>query len=361
MPLVRPFRTSFGVQTARDVLLVHLVDDAGHEGWGECVTTAAPLYSDEFTDGAALVLRDHLLPTVLDGTPLDAVALPHRLRRFHGHRMAKAALELAAWDLQLRQAGVSLADHLGVAVDRVSAGVSVGIPEGGTAALVEQVHGHLDEGYRRIKCKVEPGFDVAPLAAVRAAIGDEVPLQVDANAAYDPDDPAHVRALDGLDELGLQLLEQPFAPRRLDAHAHHARRWRTPVCLDESVEDVRDAVTAVETGAAAIVNIKVGRVGGLVEAVGVHDACRSRGVPVWCGGMLETGIGRTSNVALAGLPGFTLPGDTSASARYFAHDLTAPFVLDDGQLAVDRTPGAARAPDPQRLAAWTTSRTPVPA
>lgn len=359
MPLIRPFRTSFGEQTARDVLLVRLVDEDGQEGWGECVTMAAPLYSEEFTDAAALVLADHLVPAALAGGPLQAVELPQRLARLHGHRMAKAALELATWDLQLRRAGVSLADHLGVEVDRVPAGVSIGIPEGGTPALVDQVQSHLEEGYLRIKCKVEPGFDVTPVTAVREAIGDDVALQVDANAAYDPDDAGHVRALDGLDELGLQLLEQPFAPRRLDDHARHAARWRTPVCLDESIEDVHDAQAAITSGATAIVNIKVGRVGGLVEAVGIHDVCREHRVPVWCGGMLETGVGRTSNVALAGLPGFLLPGDTSASSRYWAEDLTEPFELTDGHLVVDRVPGAARAPHPDRIATWTTGRTAV--
>lgn len=357
MPLVRPFRTSFGTQTARDVLLVAVRDPGGTPGWGECATTAAPLYDADFTDGAALVLRDHLVPSVLAaGSTVTAEQVPARLGRFRGHHAAKAALEAAVWDLQLRAAGRSLADHLGVTRTQVPTGVSVGIPEGGVPALVEQVRGYVDEGYLRVKAKVEPGFDLAPVAGLREAFGSELDLQVDANTAYEPDDPDHVRVLDALDDQGLVQLEQPFGADRIRAHAHHAGRWRTPVCLDESITDRWRATDAIDAGACRIVNIKVGRVGGLTEAVAIHDLCRGRGVPVWCGGMLETGIGRGVNVALAGLPGFTLPGDTSASSRYFAEDLTEPFVLEDGHVAVPRDPGASPLPDAARLAAWTTQR-----
>ena len=356
--LRRPFRTSFGTQTTRDVLLVHVVDADGVPGWGECAATSAPVYDADFTDGAALVLRDHLVPAVRSApgvvTPADVVA---RTARFRGHHAAKAALQAAVVDLQLRSAGVSLADHLGVTVDRVPTGVSVGIPAGGAAELIDQIAEHVDEGYGRVKAKIEPGFDVDAVTAVRHAFPD-LALQVDANAVYDPDDPVHVAALDGLDGLGLVQIEQPFGADRLRAHAHHAARWRTPVCLDESITDRWRAVDAVETGACAIVNVKVGRVGGLAEAVAIHDACRERGVPVWCGGMLETGVGRGVNVALAGLPGFTLPGDTSASARYWTEDLTEPFVLEDGHIAVPRAAGASPLPDPDRLAAWTTASEP---
>jgi o-succinylbenzoate synthase len=362
MPLVRPFRTSFGSQTARDVLLVHVADRDGTDGWGECATTAAPVYDADFTDGAALVLRDHLVPAVLaGGDALGAGDVVTRLGGFHGHHAARAGLEAAVWDLQLRAADRSLADHLGVDRDRVPAGVSVGIPSGDdgqpdTGRLVEQVATHLDEGYLRVKAKIEPGFDVAPVRALRAAFGPELNLQVDANTAYDPHDGDHVAVLEDLDARGLTMIEQPFGADRLRAHARAAGRWITPICLDESITDRWRARDAVETGACGIVNIKVGRVGGLSEAVAVHDVCRDRGVPVWCGGMLETGIGRGVNVALAGLPGFVLPGDTSASARYFAEDLTEPFVLDEGHVAVPRTAGASPTPDPSRLAAWTTQR-----
>jgi o-succinylbenzoate synthase len=356
LPLVRPFRTSFGVQHERDALLVRVVAD-GVDGWGECVTTAAPVYSPEYTDGAAHVLEQHLAPRLLtDPGPMTGADVPARLAGVRGHQMARAALETAVLDAQLRRAEISLSRYLGGVRDRVPAGVSVGIPDGGVEELLDQVAGHLDEGYLRIKCKVAPGFDVAPLQAVRTRFGDELPLQVDANAAYDPREPDHVRALDGLDELGMELIEQPFAARRLRAHAQHAARWRTPVCLDESIEDAEDAVDAIASGATAVVNIKLGRVGGIAEAVAVHDACRAADVPVWCGGMLETGIGRAANVALASLPGFTMPGDTSASERYFAQDLTEPFALHDGHLTVPSGPGLGVTPRQEVLRRATRTR-----
>jgi o-succinylbenzoate synthase len=361
MPLIRPFRTSFGRQTARDVLLVEVRCEDGTTGWGECATTSAPVYDADFTDGAALVLRDHLVPALHAAGPgVDAAEIPARLASFRGHHAAKAALEAAVWDVQLRAAGRSLADHLGVTTTRVPVGVSVGIPDGGVAELVDQVAGYLDEGYRRVKVKIEPGFDVTPIRALRDRFGTEVQLQVDANAAYDPEDTGHQRALDAIDGEDLVQVEQPFGPDRLRAHAEAARRWRTPVCLDESITDRWRAEDAIAAGACTIVNIKVGRVGGLTEAVAIHDRCRELGVPVWCGGMLETGVGRGVNAALAGLPGFVLPGDVSASSRYFVEDLTAPFLLTDGHVAIPREPGASPLPDPDRLRAWTTSRHRVP-
>lgn len=349
LPLVRPFRTSFGVQTQRRALLVR-VRGEGVEGWGECVTPEAPVYSEEFTAGAALVLRDHLVPQVLaGGSHLRAEDVHDRLAGVHGHRMARAALEVAVLDAGLRRVGRSLADHLGAVVDRVPAGVSVGIPAGGIAQLLEQVDAHLDEGYVRAKAKIAPGWDVAPIGALRERFGPDLALQVDGNAGYDPDDPAHLAALDGLDELALTMIEQPFGPDRLRDHARVAARWRTPMCLDESITDPGRARDAVEMGAAGIVNIKLGRIGGVLPSVEVRDVCRGRGIPVWCGGMLETGIGRAANVALAALDGFTLPGDTSASDRYFAEDLTEPFALVDGHLEVPTTPGIGRTPRPEAL------------
>jgi o-succinylbenzoate synthase len=344
LPLVRPFTTSFGRQTAREALLVRVSSD-GVNGWGEVVTGAAPLYSEEFTDAAELVLRDHLVPTLLaPRSEVDAAEVAGLLGHFHGQHMAKAGLELAVLDAQLRKAGVSLAVHLGAEVDRVPTGVSVGIPDGGIDELVEQVAAYLDEGYLRVKAKIQPGFDVEPMQRLRHEFGPTLSLQVDANAAYDPDDADHVHALDGLDELELVMIEQPFGVERLRAHARHSARWRTPICLDESIHDARAARDAVETGAAGIINIKLGRVGGIYEAVRVRDVCRARGIPVWCGGMLETGVGRAANVALAAIDGFRFPGDLSASERYFTRDLTDPFVLDDGHIAVPTGPGIGRVP-----------------
>jgi o-succinylbenzoate synthase len=354
LALVRPFTTAFGRQAAREVLLVRVTADNGDGpvvGWGECTTTAAPVYNEEFTAGAALVLADHLVPAALGpGRELDGPLLRRRVAHVRGHAMARAALELAVVDAQLRATGQGLAEHLGAVRDRVPAGVSVGIPDGpaeaATDALIEEVAGYLDAGYVRVKCKVRPGFDVTPLTRLRAELGDDVALQVDANAGYDPDDPGHVAALDALDELGLVLLEQPFAPARLLAHARHAARWRTPVCLDESIHDAADAADAIALGACRIVNIKLGRVGGLAEAVAIRDVCRAAGIPVWCGGMLESGIGRATNLALAALDGFDLPADLSASNRYWHEDLTDPFVLVDGHLEVPTSPGIGRTPLP---------------
>jgi O-succinylbenzoate synthase len=350
LPLVTPFRTSYGVETARDVLLVHALGSEA-EGWGECVAGSEPTYTAEHIEGAHLVIREHLLPRLLVDPDHTAAGLGRAIAPIKGHPIAKAALEAAILDAELRAAGVSLATHLGGVRVRVEAGVSVGI-EPSVPALVDRVRAHVAEGYRRIKLKVEPGWDVEPVAAVRDAIGD-VPLQVDANSAYSLADREHLAQLDAFD---LLLIEQPLAAEDLLGHAELARTLRTPICLDESIESVHDAALAIHLGAAAIVNIKPARVGGYLEAVRIHDLCVEHEVPVWCGGMLETGIGRAGNVALASLPGFTLPGDTSASARYFERDLTEPFVLEDGCLRVPTGPGLGVALDEAFIRELATSR-----
>jgi o-succinylbenzoate synthase len=350
LPLVTPFRTSFGVERDRDVLLVR-VATADAEGWGECVAAAEPRYSSEYADGAADVLRRFLLPAVAELPDLRPEAVAPALGFVKGHRMAKAALELAVLDAWLRARGIPLAGYLGATRDRVPAGVSVGImaslPE-----LLDAVAGYLEAGYRRIKLKIEPGWDLEPVRAVRDRFGEELALQVDANAAYTL---ADADRLAGLDPFGLLLVEQPLAEEDLLGHAELQRRLRTPICLDESITSAKAAADAVALGACRIVNVKAGRVGGYLEARRLHDLCLSRGVPLWCGGMLETGIGRAANVALAALPGFTLPGDTSASDRYFRLDLTAPFVLQDGHLAVPDGPGIGVEPLPEALAELTTA------
>jgi o-succinylbenzoate synthase len=350
LPLVTPFRTSFGVERERDVLLVRAVTD-GAEGWGECVAGAEPRYSSEYADGAADVLRRFLVPAVAAVGELQPEAAGAAMAFVKGHRMAKAALELAVLDAWLRSRGEPLAGYLGATRDRVPAGVSVGIMDS-VPELVDAVAGYLDQGYLRIKLKIEPGWDLEPVAAVRERFGDDLLLQVDANAAYTLADAGH---LAGLDRFGLLLVEQPLAEDDLAGHAELAGRLATPVCLDESITSAKAAVEAVEAGACRIVNVKAGRVGGYLEARRLHDACRDRGVPLWCGGMLETGLGRAANVALAALPGFTLPGDTSASDRYFRQDLTAPFVLQDGHLEVPPGAGLGVEPLPGVLEQLTTS------
>jgi o-succinylbenzoate synthase len=308
LPLVTPFRTSFGTQTEREALLVRLVTSAG-EGWGECVALKEPLYSSEYVDGAEHVICDHLLPRLFREQALTPSGVGTELADVVGHRMAKAALEMAALDAVLRAEGVSLGRYMGAERETIDCGVSVGIHDS-IASLLTAVEAYLDQGYRRVKLKIEPGWDLELVRAVRERFGDLLPLQVDANTAYAPED---TDQLERLDEFGLLLLEQPFSSEQLLAHAELARRIDTPVCLDESITSLQTAADAIALGACEVCNIKPGRVGGYLEAVRIHDLCRARNVPVWCGGMLETGLGRAANIALAALPGFTLPGDVSAS------------------------------------------------
>ncbi|CAB4537324.1 MAG: o-succinylbenzoate synthase [Actinobacteria bacterium] len=343
MPLVRPFRTSFGVQHARDVLLVHVMTDVG-EGWGEAAAHAEPFYNEEFTESASLVLERWLVPAVL-GADLRPEDVGARCAQVKGYRAAKAGLEMAVLDAGLRADGVPLARYLGGERAAVDVGVSVGITPT-VDELVEQVTGYVADGYRRVKLKVMSGWDREPLRAVRAAHPD-LALQVDANAGYTPADADLVASFD---EFGLLMVEQPFAPEELQAHADLARRMRTPICLDESILSTTHTATALDLGACSIVNIKVGRVGGLLEARRIHDLCRDRGVPVWCGGMLETGIGRAANVALASLPNFVFPADLSASDRYWRRDLTEPFELHGSQLRVPSGPGLGITVDRDALA-----------
>lgn len=338
MPLVRPFETSFGVQTAREVLLVRVRTDAG-DGWGECVAGTEPFYSSEFVDGAALVIEQYLAPALLRTPVISAASVAPLLAFVAGHRMAKAALEAAVLDAELRGIGRSFGEYMGATAEWVDCGVSVGIAAS-IDGLLDEVAGYAAEGYKRIKLKIKPGWDLEPVGRVRELLGADALLQVDANTAYTLADVEHLRRLD---DYGLLLIEQPFDEEDVAAHAALARAITTPVCLDESILSAGIAVDAIERGATSIVNIKAGRVGGYLEAMRVHDVCFDLGVPVWCGGMLETGVGRAANVALAAMPGFTLPGDTSASARYYAEDLTEPFVLGTGehagQLRVPTAPG----------------------
>jgi o-succinylbenzoate synthase len=348
LPLVRPFRTSFGVSTEKACVLARVETDGAH-GWGECVADTVPNYSEEWNEGAWLVLRDFLVPALFEvgeGTTPDVERAFGVIR---GHPMAKAALVNAVLDAELRADGRSLAAYLGAVRERVECGVSIGIADS-TEALLEQVEGYLAEGYRRIKLKIEPGTDVERVRAVREAHPD-ILLSVDANAAYTLEDVGVFRALDAF---GLLMVEQPLHHEDLWQHAALQREIRTDVCLDESIRSAADARAAIALGACRIVNVKQGRVGGLLEARRVHDAAAEAGVPVWCGGMLETGIGRASNLALAAMPNFRLPGDTSASRRYFAEDLTEPWeIAPDGTMAVPSRAGIGVDPLPERLEACT--------
>ncbi len=333
LSLVAPFETSFGVQTKRDILLLKAITSDG-EGWGECVAGEEPTYSSEYVEGAQHVLVHHLLPRLLDQPRLEAEDVGRLLRPVHGHHMAKSAIEMAILDAELRAQGESFASYFGAVRAAVDAGVSVGIHRS-IPELLETVGDYLEQGYRRIKLKIKPGWDVEPVRAVRERFG-KVPLQVDANTAYSLSDASHLALLDPYD---LLLIEQPLPEEQVLAHAALAKSVRTPICLDESITSVQAAADAIELGACRIINIKPGRVGGYLEACRIHDLCAERGVPVWMGGMLETGIGRAGNVAMAAMPNFTLPGDTSSSDRYYSRDITAPFVLHDGRLDVPAGPG----------------------
>ena len=342
LPLVRPFRTSFGEDSEKRCVLVR-VEAEDVTGWGECVADVEPRYGEEWNASAWESLATFLIPSVAAAGPVDTPErVAERTAWVRGHRMAKAALEMAVLDAWLRAGGTSLAAHLGGVAERVPCGVSVGIAPS-VESMLEEIAGYLAKGYRRVKLKIEPGRDVGVVRAVREALPD-VPLSVDANAAYTL---ADTPLFEALDELGLVMIEQPLGHDDLTDHARLQTRLRTPICLDESIRHAHDAAAAIQMGACRIINIKPGRVGGLLEARRVHDVAREHGVPVWIGGMLETGIGRSTNVAMAALPGVTMPGDTSASERYFHRDLTEPFVLEaDGTMRVPLGPGIGVAPLP---------------
>lgn len=352
MELVAPFETSGWVERERQCLIIALRAE-GLTGWGECVATQVCGYSYETTKTAWHILEDFLLPMVL-GKELEAVdTFVAEARRIRGHPMAKAALEAALWDLFAQAQGVGLQQLLGGQGDRVRVGVSVGI-QPSPEALVEVVRRYLSDGYPRVKLKIKPGKDLDYTRAVRQAFPD-VQLQVDANSAYRLADAPVFEAMDDLD---LLLIEQPLGYDDIYDHSRLQPLLKTPICLDESIHTLEHARWALDIGACRNINIKPARVGGLTEAVRIHDLCCERGVPVWCGGMLETGVGRAANVALASLPGFALPGDISASARYFHEDIVEPaFALNpDGTLSVPAGSGLGVRVKPDALERFTLRR-----
>ncbi|MER7798601.1 o-succinylbenzoate synthase [Microbacterium sp. NPDC096154] len=355
IPLVTPFRTSFGTSHTKETFLVRLeTDDA--VGWAECGAEEDPLYSSEYLEGAEWVIRTQLAPRLLAlGDALTAGAVRDALEPVKGHRMAKHVVETALLDAELRAADMSFGRYLGATRTRVPSGVSVGIMDS-IPELLGHVRDYLDQGYLRIKLKIEPGWDIEPVRAVREEFGDDILLQVDANTAYTLRDARHLARLDDFD---LLLIEQPLPEDDMRGHAELQKLITTPVCLDESIESARDAATAIAMGATQVINIKPSRVGGYLEARRIHDIAEANGIPVWCGGMLECGVGRAANLALAALPNFVLPGDTSASSRYFAEDITAPFELEDGHLAVPTGPGIGIDPLPDALAEFTVATTAI--
>ena len=334
LPLVRPFRTSFGTQTSREVLIVKVTNENGTVGWAECVAMSEPLYSPEYVVACLDLMKRFLIPALKSKKDITAEDVPTILKPFLGGQMAKAALETAILDAQLRDQKISLASYLGATKSKVACGVSVGIANN-LEALGQEVKSYVDAGYRRIKLKIERGWDIDAVRYIRN-LYPEIPLQVDANQAYSRADGKHLAKLD---EFNLLLIEQPLGEHDILGHALLANEVKTPICLDESIISLQAAADALALKATTIINIKPGRVGGYFESVKIHDLCFKNKIPVWCGGMLETGIGRAANIALAALPGFTLPGDTSESARYFKQDITTPFVMEDGNLKVPTGPG----------------------
>jgi len=337
MGLVEPFETSFGVENVKHTLLFRVEERGGEVGWGEAPVSIGPWYSPETVSTAWHVSRDFLIPPIV-GSEIDGPEeFLQRTSRVRGHRMARAGLEFALWDLRAKLEGRPLRDLIGGTKDRVEVGVSVGIQPNAEQTL-RVVEGYLERGYRRVKLKIRPGWDRQPVKAVRDAHPD-LRLMVDANGAYTLADVERLRALDGF---GLMMIEQPLRPRNLLAHAELARRLETPLCLDESVESVDDAVEALQLDSAMILNLKPARVGGLVESLQIHDLwASSAGRPLWIGGLLETGIGRAFQVAASSLPGVTMPSDISASDRYYEEDLVdPPWSLNaDGTLSVPPGPG----------------------
>jgi O-succinylbenzoate synthase len=335
LPLVSFFETSFGRSYDRSFLLVRL-DGDGHEGWGEGVVEANPYYSSETTETAWHIIEGFIAPRVL-GVSFDhpREVFP-ALRAVRGHNMAKAAVEMAAWDLYAHLTGVPLSRVLGGTRSRISSGVSIGIQDS-LDELATKIERELAAGYQRIKIKIKPGWDLEAVEMVRRRFGP-IALMVDANAAYTLDDADHLAKLDAFD---LMMIEQPLDYDDVSDHVVLQQRLKTPICLDESIHTVRIARDAIAAGACRIINIKPGRVGGHRESIRLHDVCAEHGIPVWHGGMLETGIGRAHNIHLASLPNFSIPGDIAASRRYYQPDLIEPAieVAQDGTIAVPDRPG----------------------
>ena len=352
MPLVSPFETSFGRSTTRDCILIE-VHSGGLTGYGECVADYDPGYSSETVGTSWHILQEFLLPLMLGKSFSRANDFQDAFDKVRGHLMAKAGLEMALWDLLGKAQGLSLRQLLGGARDKVEVGVSVGI-QASPEALVKTVEGYISLGYQRIKLKIKPGRDLLETQAVRRRFPD-MRIQVDANSAYTLES---AQALLPLDELDLLLIEQPLYEDDLWDHSRLQAQFSTPICLDESITSPRHARQALEMKACKVINIKAGRVGGLSQGLAIHDLCRERGVPVWCGGMLETGVGRASNLALASLPGFTLPGDISASDRYYVQDITRErFTLNpDSTIDVPDGPGLGVSIDQSAVERFTINR-----
>lgn len=336
VPLVRFFETSFGRTTDRRIIVVRVIDKHGAEGWGECTCGEDPGYSEEWTDSCWVTMEKVLAPMVVGKEIYSASETWDLMSHVRGNRMSKAAIETAVWDLEAKRAGLPLWKHLGGTREKIESGVSIGI-QNSVDDLFGQIEQELGAGYRRIKIKIKPGWDESVIRGVRERFGD-IPLMADANSAYSLDD---IELLRGLDEFGLMMIEQPLSHDDILDHSKLQKQIRTPVCLDESIHSPSDARKANELDACRIINIKLGRIGGHSKARETENICRAVGMPVWCGGMLEAGIGRAHNIAMSTLEGFSIPGDVSASKRYWQQDVVEPEVevSPDGFITPPDAPG----------------------
>ncbi|MGA3136410.1 MAG: o-succinylbenzoate synthase [Terracidiphilus sp.] len=335
LPLVRPFETSFGVTGNRRILLAE-VQSEGLTGWGECTAGERPFFSEEWTDSAWAAIVNELGPMLAAEAPEHGGDCPRIFRQVRGNRMAKATLENAIWDIEAQREGISLSRLIGGVCDVIPCGVSLGI-QSSIPELLSIIEKELGTGYQRIKLKCKPGWDVEVFERVRHK-WPGITLSCDANSSYRLKDADHLTAFDAFD---LLMIEQPLWHDDFYYHSMLQKRLQTPICLDESIRNRRDALAAIAMESCKIINIKLGRVGGFSEAIAVHNAAQERGIPVWCGGMLESGVGRSHNIALSTLENFTLPGDVSASARYWREDLVEPeiTVSPAGEIAIPDTPG----------------------
>lgn len=335
MRLKAPFSTSFGTIHDRDFFIVEVVDENGKSGWGESVAFSSPWYSEETVQTNEHIMKDFLIPLLKQGPIEHPDELVARFSMIRRNNMAKAAIEGAIWDLYTKQHGMPLAEALGGTKSTIDVGISLGIQKD-INTLIGQIQEAINTGYKRIKIKIKPGWDVDVVKKVREAFPD-IPLMADANSAYTLKDIDHLKKLD---QFNLLMIEQPLAHDDILQHAQLQRELTTPICLDESIHSFDDAKNAVDLGSCKIINIKIGRVGGLTESKRIHDYCQSRDIAVWCGGMLEAGVGRAHNIAITTLPQFILPGDTSASSRYWEKDIISPEVTTkNGVIQVPRTPG----------------------
>lgn len=334
MELLQPFRTHSGTVSDRESILLKMTDTDGVSGWGEVVAFSSPWYTEETIQTSWHMLKDFFIPSLLQEEWEHPSEIHDVLLVWKGNPMARAGVEMAAWDLFAKKAGKSLADFIGGTRKKVEAGVVVSVDS--PSSMIETIALRVKEGYRRVKVKVDPGYDYELLHAIRSEF-PKLALMADANSAYTLDDSERIR---NLDEFQLMMIEQPLASDDIVEHAELQQQLTTPICLDESIVSYKDAVNAIKLGSCQVINIKIGRVGGLTNAIRIHDLSKRNGLPVWCGGMLETGISRLFNIALASLPNFTIPGDISASSRYWKKDVIEPeVVVTEGKITVPTSPG----------------------